>query len=94
MTSLGNHGMCRALSTNTIHGLSTKNVSHVNVDKINDMSFSNNEINLQRLNIDNKYKIDLSNNNFTITKTTADGGQVEILKHDKNTNGNDKTNCI
>ena len=69
MTSLGNHGMCQALSTNSIHGLSTQNVRQINADKINNIEFNDSNINLQQINLDDKYKIDLSNSNFTITQT-------------------------
>ena len=84
MTSLGNHGMCQALSTNTIHGLSTQNVRQINTDRINDISFSETGINLQQVNLDDKYKIHLDTGNFTITQTTQDGTQNQFFRHDKN----------
>ena len=86
MSALGANGMTNVLSTNLINGLSSQNVKQIMTDKINDMSFSQNSINLEQVNFNDKYKIDLSNNNFTITQTLLDGTQREVFKHDKNSN--------
>ena len=84
MTSIGQNAMTNVLSTNIINGLTGQKVKQIYTDKINNIEFNEDDINLKQINLDDKYKIDLSNGNFTITQTLPNGTQNEVLKHDKN----------